>query len=68
MEDNSGHDGDVLLRSLLRAAQDGDDAGKQQRGSWPKGKGESLLEVIRLLAEMAPDERTALIRLLKTLG
>jgi len=28
----------------------------------------SLLEVIRLLAEMGPDERTALIEFLKTWG
>lgn len=60
----------MLLRSLVRAVQDGDDANgtKRQPGSRPKGKGESLLEIIRLLAEMDPDERTTLIGLLKVLG
>ena len=32
------------------------------------GTGTSLLEVIRLLTKMAPDERAALIELLKTCG
>ena len=69
-QDNSGHDGDMLLRSLLRAVQDGDDGngGKQPRKSRTKGRGESLLEVIRLLVEMNPEERTALVELLQALG
>jgi len=58
----------MLLRSLLRVVQDGDDAGKRQPGSRTKGRGESLLEVINLLVEMDPEERIALIQLLKVLG
>ena len=50
------------------AVQDGDDGGKQPRRSLTKGKGESLLEVINLLVEMDPEERTALIGFLKLLG
>jgi hypothetical protein len=38
------------------------------RGKGAKGTSKSLLEVVRLLAEMAPDERTALVGLLKALG
>jgi len=67
-QDNSGHDGDVLLRLLLRAVQDGDDGARQPRRSQKKGKGESLLEVVYSLVEMDPEERTALIELLKALG
>ena len=33
-----------------------------------KGTGKSQLEVIHLLAEMDPDERTALVELFKALG
>ena len=66
--DNSGHDGDVLLRSLFRAFQNGDDGGKQPRRSRTKGREESLLEAINLLVEMAPEEQIALIQLLKVLG
>jgi len=66
-QDNSGQDADVLLRSVLEAVQVGDDS-NNQRKSGAKGTGKSLLEVIRLLAEMDPGERTALIRLLKAMG
>ena len=62
-EDNSGHDGDVLLRLLLKAVQDGDD-----RRNAAKRNGKSLLEAIRLLTEMDLEERGALIALLKALG
>jgi len=59
--------GDVLLRLLLRAVQDGDDGNAERRNA-AKRNAKSLLEVIRLLAEMDPDERTALVGLLKALG
>jgi hypothetical protein len=71
--DNSGHDGDVLLRLLWRAVQDGDDGNgtKGQPGSQTsgedKGTSKSLLAVIRLLVGMDQKERTALIELLKAL-
>jgi len=74
IQDNSGHDSEVLLRSLLRVVQDGDDGngikglpGSQTSGE-EKGTGKALLKVIRLLVEMAPTERIALIELLKALG
>ena len=70
ISDNSGQNGHVLLRSLLKADPNGDDGngGKQPRRDRPKYSGEALLEVIRLLAKMDPEERTALIGLLKALG
>ena len=74
IQDNSGRDSDVVLRSLLRVVQDGDDGNgtKGQPGSQTsgeeKGTGKALLKVIRLLVEMAPEERTALIELLKAVG
>ena len=52
-QDNSGHDGD-------------DDNGERRNPA--KATGKSLLEVVRLLAEMAPDERATLVELLKALG
>jgi hypothetical protein len=57
----------VLIRSLLRAVQDGGD-GTGERRNLAKGTSKSLLEVIRLLVEMDPEERTALLGLLKALG
>jgi hypothetical protein len=56
----------VLLQSPLRAVHDGDD-GKGEQRNGAIGPGKSLLEVIRLLVEMTPEERTALIGLLKVL-
>jgi hypothetical protein len=52
---------------LLRAVQDGDDGNAERRNA-AQGNGKSLLEVIRLLAEMDPDERSALVGLLKAFG
>jgi len=57
----------VLLRSLLRSVQDGD-SGNAERRNAAQGNGKPLLEVIRLLAEMDPDERSALVGLLKAFG
>ena len=68
IQDNAGHDGEVLLRLLLRVVQDSDDGGKHPRRSQTKGRGESLLEAIKLLVEMDPEERAALIGFLKLLG
>jgi len=64
----------MLLRSLLKAVQDGDDGNRTNRQVKIQSNGkekesrEALLKVIRLLVEMAPEERTALIGLLKALG
>jgi hypothetical protein len=64
----------VLLRLFLRAVQDGDDGDgtKGQPGSrtngQEKGTGKALLKVVRLLVEMDPEERTALVGLLKASG
>ena len=49
------------------ARQDGDDGNAERRDA-AKGNGKSLLKVIRLLVEMAPKERSALLGLLKALG
>lgn len=68
IQDNSGRDSEVLIRSLLRAVQDGGDDGTGERRNMAKGTSKSLLEVIRLLVEMDPEERTALLGLLKALG
>ena len=65
--DNSGHDAGEPLQSLVTALQNGDDGIAESRGA-AKGNGKSLLEAIRLLAEMDPDERTALVGLLKAFG
>lgn len=51
----------------MGVVQDGDDGNAERRNA-SKGNGKSLLEVIRLLAEMDPDERTALVGLLKAFG
>ena len=64
---NSGHDGNVLLRSPLRPAQDSDDDNGERRNG-AKGTGKSLLDVVRLLVEMDPEERTLLLEFLKALG
>jgi hypothetical protein len=64
IQDNSGRNSDAILRSLVRAVQDGN----AERRNAAKGNGKSLLEVIHLLAEMDPDERTALVGLLKAFG
>jgi hypothetical protein len=64
----------VLLLSLVRAVQDGNGGSDTKRRSGSrtvgqeKGAGEALLEVVRRLAEMAPNERAALIELVKALG
>ena len=58
----------TLLRLILRAVQDDGNGTKGQPGSQTSGKGESLWKVIRLLVEMAPKERSALLGLLKALG
>ena len=56
----------MSLPSLLGTVQDDDCSGDRRNGA--NGTGKSLLEILRLLAEMDPDERTALITLLKALG
>jgi len=66
-QDNSGQDAALILQSLFGAVQDANDGNAEKRNV-VKGNGKSLLEVIRLLAEMAPDERTALVGLLKAFG
>ena len=47
--------------------QSGDDSNDERRNG-AKETGKSLLEIVRLLVEMPPEERTALIELLKALG
>ncbi len=64
----------MLLRSLLRVVQDGNASNgrkRQQEGQMngkEKETGEALLKSIRLLTEMAPEERTVLIKLIKAIG
>jgi len=41
---------------------------ESQTSGAEKAAGRALLKVIRLLVEMAPEERTALVGLLKALG
>jgi len=61
----------LILQSLLGAVQDGDD-GCGTKGSQPNTNdeqaGSALLETLRLLAKLSPDERAALIGLLNALG
>jgi len=49
------------------SGRDRDDGNAERRGA-ARGNGKSLLEVVRLLAEMDPEERTALVGLLKAFG
>ncbi len=59
------HDSTAILQMRSAVIRDGNNNG----GRTGEGQGtrKSLLEVIRLLAEMAPDERDALVELLKAL-
>ena len=73
--DNSNDFVRMALRSALQEIIAGGNDGhgtKPQRGSQAndraKGTGEALLKAIRLLVELPPKERTALIGFLKALG
>ncbi len=69
--DNSTSD---TLKRVVAILQEliGENDRKNSEQSWPnindEQAGNVLLEVIRLLTKMTPDERTALIGLLKALG
>ena len=62
---------EAVLRELIGGGDD-DNGTKRQPGSRANGKqkgtGKVLLEVIRLLVEMEPEEWTALLKLLKVLA
>ena len=57
----------AALQELI-AENDCSESEKSRAGGSGTSPGGAFLEVIRLLTKMAPDERTALIGLLKALG
>lgn len=75
IQDDSGHSAQTPLESALREVIGGGNDGngtERQPGSPTSGEergiGKPLWEVVRLLVEMDPDERTALVGLLRALG
>jgi hypothetical protein len=61
----------LALQEILGVINDANRKNRQaerRTNGKEKGIGESLLKVIRLLVEMNPEERNALIELLKILG
>ncbi len=69
-QDRARQDTPLILQSLVKAVRDDDGRdGMRERPNTNDGQaGSALLETIRLLAKLSPDERAALIGLLKTLG
>ena len=57
----------AVLQELI-AEKDCDQRGKSRPGDGGTNPGGAFLEVIRLLTKMAPEERAALIGLLKALA
>ncbi len=57
----------VALQESI-SQNDSSESEKSQAGGSGTSPGGAILEVIRLLTKMAPEERTALIELLKALG
>jgi len=71
--DNASQDAATILQSLLRFAGVGGDDSAERSPDNPQEKVEgtrsvSMLEAIRMLVTMAPEERSALVELIKALG
>jgi hypothetical protein len=73
-QDTARHDIETILQSLLKATgRGGDNGGKRQSDNPVESRAEgtggvSMLEAVRMLAAMVPEERTALVALIKALG
>jgi hypothetical protein len=73
-QDNARQDAYSILPSLLKATDGGGDNGVKRQSDNPVERisdgtgGVSMLEAVRMLTAMVPEERTAMVALIKALG